>query len=147
MSLTETQICQIRQCFNLHDTTGSGCVDAGKLGIIMRSLGKCPSEADIRDIIKQYGITDGVNFETLVHIMESNVGNFNKTEDDIIEAFRVFDKNQTGLVSAEEIIHVLSVLGETMEKEAIANIVNDHVTDGMIDYKAFAKVLTPVPVA
>ena len=143
MTLSDSQISQIRQAFNLYDTCGANAITVEQMATVMRSLGKCPSQADVREIAQQYGIADSVDFPTLVHIMENSVDKYNTTEHDIAEAFSVFDKERTGFVAAEEIMHVLSVLGETMSKEEINNIIGDHVQDGMIEYRSFAKVLTP----
>ena len=146
MALSDTQLQQAKQVFNLYDTAGSGCISVEHVGTVLRSLGKCPSEADVRDIIRQYGLGESVNFPTFVHILESNINTFIKSEDDIATALGVFDKENTGYISAEELLHVLSVLGESMPKEEISNIIADHVQDGKIEYRSFAKALTPVAV-
>lgn len=41
------------------------------------------------------------------------------TEDDIIEAFRVFDKDGNGTISAAELRHVMTNLGEKLTDEEV----------------------------
>jgi calmodulin len=44
------------------------------------------------------------------------------TEDDIIEAFRVFDKDGNGTISAAELRHVMTNLGEKLTDEEVRRI-------------------------
>ena len=41
------------------------------------------------------------------------------TEEDIIEAFRVFDKDGNGTISAAELRHVMTNLGEKLTDEEV----------------------------
>eukprot|EP00290_Baffinella_frigidus_P011411 CAMPEP_0180165614 /NCGR_PEP_ID=MMETSP0986-20121125/31081_1 /TAXON_ID=697907 /ORGANISM="non described non described, Strain CCMP2293" /LENGTH=167 /DNA_ID=CAMNT_0022116637 /DNA_START=17 /DNA_END=521 /DNA_ORIENTATION=- len=65
------------------------------------------------------------------------------TEDDIIEAFRVFDKDGNGTISAAELRHVMTNLGEKLTDEEVDEMIReaDVNGDGIIDYKEFTKII------
>lgn len=59
------------------------------------------------------------------------------TEDEIIDAFTVFDKEGNGYISAAELRHVMTNLGEKLRDEEIDEMVRaaDMNGDGQINYK------------
>ena len=65
------------------------------------------------------------------------------TEEDIIEAFRVFDKDGNGTISAAELRHVMTNLGEKLTDEEVDEMIReaDVNGDGIIDYKEFTKII------
>jgi len=65
------------------------------------------------------------------------------TEEDIIEAFRVFDKDGNGTISAAELRHVMTNLGEKLTEEEVDEMIReaDVNGDGIIDYKEFTKII------
>lgn len=44
---------EIKKSFELFDKDGNGKITKDELGVVMRSLGQKPSEADLRDIMKE----------------------------------------------------------------------------------------------
>lgn len=64
-------------------------------------------------------------------------------EEEIREAFRVFDKDGNGLVSHSELRHVLFNIGEKLSDEEIEEMINDADIDGdgSINYEEFVKMM------
>jgi len=50
--LSPEQIEEMREAFLLFDNDGDGFITIRELGSVMRSLGRNPSEAELRDIIQ-----------------------------------------------------------------------------------------------
>lgn len=65
-------------------------------------------------------------------------------EEEIREAFRVFDKDGNGLVSHAELRLVLFNIGEKLSDEEIEEIINevDYDGDGCINYEEFVNMMT-----
>ena len=65
------------------------------------------------------------------------------TAEDYIDAFRVFDKNGDGFISAAELRHIVTNLGDTMMDEEADDLINsaDVDGDGMINYEEFVRTM------
>ena len=51
--ITEEQIEEYKEAFSLFDKNGDGYISSKELGIVMRSLGQNPSEAELQDMINE----------------------------------------------------------------------------------------------
>ena len=65
------------------------------------------------------------------------------TEDELKEAFRVFDKDSNGYISAEELRHVMTNLGEKLTEDEVDEMIReaDIDGDGQVNYEEFAKMM------
>ena len=61
----------------------------------------------------------------------------NDTEEQLREAFKVFDKNGDGFITAAEVRHVLANVGEKVPNEVVDNMMRvvDVLEDGQINYE------------
>ena len=66
-----------------------------------------------------------------------------ETEDEIKEAFRVFDKDGNGVISPAELRHVMMNLGEKITDEDVDEMIReaDVDGDGNISYEEFVKMM------
>merc|ERR1719471_1928374 len=78
------------------------------------------------------------NFPNFLNMMLRKVDEIN-AEDEIREAFKVFDSNGDGFINRQELGYVMDNLGEKMEKEEIREAfkVFDSNGDGFINYEEF----------
>ena len=67
------------------------------------------------------------------------------SEEEILEAFKVFDKDGNGFISAAELRHVMTNLGEKLTDEEVDEMIReaDIDGDGQINYEEFVKVTSP----
>jgi len=63
------------------------------------------------------------------------------TEEELIEAFKVFDRDGNGFISAAELRHVMTNLGEKLTDEEVDEMIReaDVDGDGQINYEEFVK--------
>ncbi|KAI9295191.1 calmodulin [Neoconidiobolus thromboides FSU 785] len=142
--LTEDQVSEFREAFNLFDKDGDGCITVKELGTVMRSLGQNPTEAELQALVDEID-ADGngtVDFAEFLTLMARNLKNAD-SEEEIKEAFKVFDKDGNGFISAAELRHVMTNLGEKLtDKEAEEMIREADVDgDGQINYEEFVRML------
>jgi calmodulin len=80
----------------------------------MRSLGQNPTEAELQDMINEVD-ADGngeIDFPEFLTMMARKMKDTD-SEEEIKEAFKVFDKNGDGKISAAELRHVMTSIGIT----------------------------------
>jgi calmodulin len=65
------------------------------------------------------------------------------TEEEIREAFKVFDKDGNGFISAAELRHVMTNLGEKLSDEEVDEMIReaDVDGDGQVNYDEFVKMM------
>ena len=65
------------------------------------------------------------------------------SEEEIKEAFKVFDKDGNGFISAAELRHVMTNLGEKLTDEEVDEMIReaDIDGDGQINYEEFVKMM------
>ena len=90
----------------------------------------------------EYGAVDAdagsgtVDFPEFLNMMAKKIQNTDSVEDEIKEAFRVFDKDGHGHISADEFRFVMRNIGSQMTEEEIEEMITeaDHDHDGLISY-------------
>nr|ACJ72161.1 UGT4 [Pueraria montana var. lobata] len=102
--LTDDQIAEFKEAFSLFDKDGDGCITTKELGTVMRSLGQNPTEAELQDMINEVD-ADGngtIDFPEFLNLMARKMKDTD-SEEELKEAFRVFDKDQNGFISAAKL--------------------------------------------
>merc|ERR1712046_289496 len=66
------------------------------------------------------------------------------SEEELKEAFRVFDKDGTGFISAAELRHIMTNLGEKLTDEEVEEMIReaDMDGDGQVNYEEFVTMMT-----
>ena len=83
-----------------------------------------------------------IDFITFLEIISKKKDNAYK-EEDLIDAFRIFDKEGNGKISSKELRYVMMSSGEDFNENYIKDLINESCIDNgeYIDYKKFAKLL------
>ncbi|KAL2130343.1 hypothetical protein VTI74DRAFT_6569 [Chaetomium olivicolor] len=142
--LPADQVAQYREVFEIFDKDGTGDITADELGQVMKELGLNPSDEELRDLINEVDLNkDGViSFDEFLALMSQNVKELD-TEQELINAFRVFDKDGSGTISSDELRNVLKSLGENLTDAEVEEMIQlaDRDGDGHIDYHEFANIM------
>ncbi|GFR92474.1 calmodulin [Elysia marginata] len=136
--LTEESIAEFKEAFSLFDKDGDGTITTQELGVVMRSLGQNPTEAELRDMVNEVD-ADGngtIEFTEFLTMMAKKMKE-SDTEEEIRDAFRVFDKDGNGFISAAELRHVMTNLGEKLTDDEVDEMVKeaDMDGDGQVNYE------------
>ncbi|XP_051157313.1 calmodulin-beta-like isoform X3 [Leptopilina boulardi] len=143
--LSEDQVAEFKEAFMLFDKDEDGTITMAELGVVMRSLGQRPSETELRDMVNEVD-QDGngtIEFNEFLQMMSKKMKGADG-EDELREAFRVFDKNNDGSISSMELRHVMTNLGEKLSEEEVDDMIKeaDLDGDGMVNYEEFVTILT-----
>jgi len=141
---SEEQLAEYKEAFSLFDKNGDGAISAAELGKIMESLGIKPSKTELEDMIHEID-TDGngtIDFNEFVTLMARQTTTGDK-DGEIMEAFKLFDKNGDGKISSEELKEVMVNLGEKMGDKEISEMIKeaDLDGDGEINYEEFVRMM------
>ena len=65
------------------------------------------------------------------------------TEEELVEAFKVFDRNGTGFISAAELRHVMTNINEDFDDEEPEEMIKeaDLDNDGQLNYQEFVRIM------
>ncbi|KAK7040735.1 hypothetical protein VNI00_009641 [Paramarasmius palmivorus] len=135
---SEEQISEFKEAFSLFDKDGDGTITTKELGTVMRSLGQNPTEAELQDMINEVD-ADGngtIDFPEFLTMMARKMRDTD-SEEEIKEAFKVFDKDGNGYISAAELRHVMTNLGEKLTDTEVDEMIReaDVDGDGQINYE------------
>uniref|UniRef100_A0A8C9RWE5 Troponin C, skeletal muscle n=1 Tax=Scleropages formosus TaxID=113540 RepID=A0A8C9RWE5_SCLFO len=138
--LSEEMITEFKAAFDMFDSDGGGDISTRELGTVMRMLGQNPTREELDAIIEEVD-EDGsgtIDFEEFLVMMvqqlkEDQAG---KSEEELSECFRIFDKNCDGFIDREEFAEILHSTGEPVTEEEIDELMSeaDKNNDGKIDF-------------
>jgi len=141
-SLTEEQISEYKEAFHLFDRDGDGKITSKELGIVLRSVGQNPTEKDLHNLIdpSHSGLID---FDEFTRLVKKQMQNITATEEEIIESLKEFDKDNSQFITAAELRHIMTTMGEKLSEEEVDDMLRecDVDNDGKINYVEFIKTL------
>jgi calmodulin len=146
-SLTEDQKTQYREAFGLFDKDRDGKISTAELGTVMRCLGQSPTEAQLLDIVDQEDPkkTGLIEFKQFCGIMARR-GHVKQTSEEIIEAFKIFDRDASGKIPVSELRHIMGNLGERLTEQEVEDMIQQAEVDGEgnVRYEQLVKVMMSV---
>eukprot|EP00095_Tigriopus_kingsejongensis_P000707 maker-scaffold58_size443543-snap-gene-3.23 protein:Tk00707 transcript:maker-scaffold58_size443543-snap-gene-3.23-mRNA-1 annotation:"Calmodulin" len=124
--LTEEQIGKFQDAFFDFDTDHDGVINSKELGQVLKSLGVNPTEAELQDMVNEVDKdgTGSIDFPEFLAMMALKINEQN-AEDEIREAFKVFDGDGNGYIDRRELAIMLKFLGEPMLEEEISAIIEE----------------------
>ena len=143
-NISEERLAELRCAFDLFDTDKDGKVDPKEIAGSFSKMGQQLNEEDLKEMTKivDCDYKGKIDFEEFVAIFQSKLKD-NDTEEEIYEAFKIFNKKGTGLISKKELKHILSSLHEPLGNDEIEDIMKqwdlDH--DGFLNYEEFKNMM------
>ncbi|XP_061340404.1 calmodulin-like [Gastrolobium bilobum] len=145
--LREEQIGEFLEAFCLFDKDGDGCITIEELGTAIRSLDENPTVEELQ-IMMNEGDMNGngtIEFGEFLNLMARKMKE-TEAEEELKEAFRVFDKDQDGYISLSELRSVMRTIGEKVTDEELEQMIKeaDLDSDGLVDYEEFVRMMLAV---
>ncbi|XP_020228008.1 probable calcium-binding protein CML13 [Cajanus cajan] len=136
--LSEEQVSAMKEAFTLFDTDRDGRIAPSEIGILMRSLGGNPTQAQLKSIVAEESLTEPFDFPRFLDLMGKHM-KVEPFDRQLRDAFKVIDKESTGLVSVTELRHILTNIGEKLEPSEFDEWIKEAnvVSDGKIRYEDF----------
>ena len=117
--LTSEQIEQYKSAFSLFDKDGDGTIKSKEVGTVMRALGMNPTESEVVDLVNEVDDGNGlIDFPEFLVIMARKADDFD-AENELLEAFRHFDKTGSKKVGMDVFKDVVLNMGEKISEEEL----------------------------
>lgn len=145
--LSKDQLDEFREHFEMFDEDGDGTITTKELGTVMKNLGQNPSQTELKHMISEVDEdgTGDIDFDEFCTLMARQMGLDEPEEEpvDHKEAFKLFDQNSKGNISARELRLVLGDISESLSSDEIDQLIEeiDPDSDGKINYRDFCKTL------
>lgn len=138
--LTQQQIREAKDAFDLFDTTGTGFIEQKELKIALMTLGFNASKEEIRSIVSELDSnnTTTLDFNDFLQVVYALLPTRN-ARSELEEAFQLFDVDGTGKISFKNLKEVVSSMGEQLTEQEIIEIIAeaDKTGDGEISLEEF----------
>ncbi|CAE8738381.1 unnamed protein product [Polarella glacialis] len=144
-ALIKEQISEFFETFTLFDLDKDERLSLSELGTMLSALGQNLTEAELLDMVSGLENVDPehrIDFPSFLSLMARKMKE-SDTEEELIEAFKVFDRNCDGLISAAELRQSMQHLGETLDDSEVDEMIKEADADGdsMINYDEFVKMM------
>lgn len=122
----------IREAFALFDKDGDGEVTGQEAALVMRSCGIIPNADDMKNMPAT------MDWQVFQGIMTKKLSSCDPKAD-LIKAFKTFDRQGDGTLSADELSQVMKTLGEMLTDEEVEEMIRDADPQktGRVQYTAF----------
>ena len=134
-----------KKIFKLYDEDNDGFVDFVYLSEMMRSAGAIFLDNDLERPMETIRNNNGADIFTEKDYTELclKFTNTDETVEDLIEAFKFWDTDNSGRVSTDDIKRALTTLGDKLSEDEINALVKeaDPNNIGAIDYEHYSKIL------
>ena len=141
--LTEQEICELHEAFNIFDSESDGCIDAINFRLLMNSLKQNPTKKEIEEILINNG--GQIYFNQFLKIMAKRLKISRKNDEEkyFKSLFDELDRNQNGLISLHEIRYIVTHSKENISEEEIEFIIKEADTDGdgLISFEEFMMIM------
>ncbi len=142
--IDKQKLSDLREAFDMFDKDRDGSITTKELGNVVKMLNNAASDQEIKDMIDEVDI-DGngkIEFDEFVVLMGKK-SKEQDTEDEVINAFRVFDKDGNDTISSTELRHIMTTIGDKLTDDEVDAMISeaDIDGDGTINYVEFVRMM------
>ena len=135
---------QFKSLFYIADKNKDGLISYQELKILLEKCGYLCSEAELQDYVNDVDINENgeLDLNSFLDIIE-NIQKENDTEEELQEVFKIFDKNNTKLISTKNVLDIFSKIDETIKEEEVLQMFKecDLDNDGYLNYEEFTRMI------
>ncbi|KAJ2077023.1 hypothetical protein H4R24_005371 [Coemansia sp. RSA 988] len=132
--------------FAAFDRQRTGRIDAESLKVLMNSLGYPVADNEVKGLVQPSNnpnVPGGIDYPSFVQLISAKAKGSDNTRKQVEEAFRAFDRGNTGFISESDFRRIMTRMGEKMSNEEVDDMLHEAgVASGSdLDYMAFISIL------
>ncbi|CAH0698570.1 unnamed protein product [Spodoptera exigua] len=143
-SFTSSQERDLLEAFNLLDYTGEGKILAEDFRVAIKALGYEPTKEELQKMVNgvDKGNTGKLSFENFQTAIMRKIMSLDN-DGDIMKSFRLYDMDDTGLISFDNLKTVTHILDIPQTDEEIEEMIDDADVDmnGFVSVDEFMKII------
>jgi calmodulin len=136
---------EMNEAFSLFDKDSNGTISSNEIGIVMKALGENPTEDQIANSLSEMETTEdgSLAYEEYERIMTTKRIGDEAYEENVLEAFKFFDKEGTGKLKVETMKELLTTMCEKLNEKEFEEFLKDADPngEGLIHYETYVKKL------
>ncbi|XP_076805663.1 neo-calmodulin-like [Clavelina lepadiformis] len=140
--LSEEEQVAFRESFKKFAIDGGDVIKTDDMAAVLRASGQAPTETELEDFKKELDARDTgeVEYKDILELYSRIMKSTLEMDDELTNAFRVFDKNLDGFITAADLRRHMTTLGEKLTDEEVDEMIKDADTngDGKINYNEFS---------
>jgi len=133
-----------RSAFEVFDSDGDAALNEEELGYVLRSMGHNPSQKQLSELTANCSDPTHISRADMTRVtLAAPKAPSSGYEKDLVEAFRVFDRDDNGLITENDIRVIFTTLGEVISLEEVNSLLEQVQIDdnGKVKYTEFVKML------
>lgn len=128
-----------KNAFDAFDEDRDDMITKDVLGKLLRALGYNPYPEEVEDMIADVG-SDKIDFDSFMYLVSKHAREADP-EKELVDAFRVFDKEGTGKLHKDQVRQILKNLKQPFTNEQIDELFSKTGKDAYIDYAQFVTIM------
>ena len=135
----------LKEAFTLFDRDCDGLISAPELASILRSIGYAPSQAELSTYASNLDPSSAnrITLSQVTSLVATIPPPPTRTELErvLMDAFKVFDKDESGKIDTQELRHIMTSVGEKLTEAEADEMMKqaDPGNTGSVDYASFIK--------
>ena len=142
--LPKNKIDEYKKIFNSQSKDQDGSVNTSELANIFKSINIDASDEEIKEIIGKLDLENKteINYEEFLSIINQKDKDVDE-EEEVLKAFKVFDKEGNGLININELKDIMLNIGNNWSEDELNEMLGeaDIDMDGYINYEEFVRTM------
>jgi Ca2+-binding EF-hand superfamily protein len=142
--LNKETMTELRDAFDIFDSTKSGGLDGRELKSAIRALGFDVKSEDIRKMMTDIGKDPAstVDFSEFVEVMEDRMQR-KGTREEVMRIFELFDEDRQGKITFKNLKRISQEIGENIPDDELRSMIAeaDRDGDGALNFEDFYKIM------
>ena len=138
----DIQINRFMSIYEIFDVFQDGQLARRDLTVAISRTGYYATDAQIEQLVSKLTPNDAGLYNSQQYIdVIAQLAEMNPcTEDEILRALRVYDRDKTGKIGLEEMIKVVKkIMGDAITKNEAIALISPFTQEGQVDYHTFTK--------